>query len=608
MRFLAVNAGGEAMNAPAILAAMLTVALAIFPLSADAASDASSGSCNITAGGIGSGNNTANCNFGMTPEQFKQLTDSVVKGAAEAVGKGATEAAVEAAKKTQQEQVDKISKVLGVTEDAVKSLLKIVGEDSNVSEDKLAQALSKAAEDYKHLQSQVAALNPDNPTAKSLVEQAKPEIAVGHFQRAHELLQQATQAQIAAAQEAHKLREQAQAAEDAQMLGAASSTSAEGDVAMTERRYQEAARLFGLAADYVPAGHANEHGGYLARQADALYQQGDERGDNGALRSCIEVSGRALTDYPRDRVPFEWAMTQNGLGRALSKLGEGESGTARLEEAVAAFRAALEERTRARVPLDWAVTQMDLGGALLGLGERESGTKRLEEAVAAYRAALEENTRERVPREWAKTQWGLGFALERLGERESGTEKLDEAVKAFRAALEELTRERVPLDWAATQLDLGGALVRLGERESGTKRLGEAVATYRAALEEHTRERVPRDWAMTQWGLGFALESLGERESGTEKLDEAVAAYGAALEELTRERAPLDWAASLGGQGAAMILIADRTNDGALAATGVTQIELAYGTLRDGGQQAWAAVLEAQLPKARAIRDRLKAK
>src|SRR5271166_3804911 len=65
-----------------------------------------------------------------------------------------------------------------------------------------------------------------------------------HFERAHELLRQATQAQIAAAQEARKLNEQAQAAEDAQMLGAAGSTAAEGDVALTERRYLEAADLF----------------------------------------------------------------------------------------------------------------------------------------------------------------------------------------------------------------------------------------------------------------------------------------------------------------------------------------------------------------------------
>ena len=43
------------------------------------------------------------------------------------------------------------------------------------------------------------------------------------------------------------------------------------------------------------------------------------------------------------------------------------------------------------------MTQMNLGSALFRLGERESGMARLEEAVDAYRAALQEMTRERVP-------------------------------------------------------------------------------------------------------------------------------------------------------------------------------------------------------------------
>ena len=72
----------------------------------------------------------------------------------------------------------------------------------------------------------------------------------------------------------------------------------------------------------------------------------------------------ALQEWTRDRVPLDWAMTQNNLGNALRRLGERESGTARLEEAVTAYRAALEEMTRERVPLDWAMTQNNLGNAL----------------------------------------------------------------------------------------------------------------------------------------------------------------------------------------------------------------------------------------------------
>jgi tetratricopeptide (TPR) repeat protein len=102
-------------------------------------------------------------------------------------------------------------------------------------------------------------------------------------------------------------------------------------------------------------------------------------------------------------VPLQWATTQTNLGTALRRLGERESGTARLEQAVAAYRAALQEMTRERVPLDWAATQTNLGTALRILGERESGPARLEQAVAAYRMALQERTRARVPLDWAAT-------------------------------------------------------------------------------------------------------------------------------------------------------------------------------------------------------------
>src|SRR5271165_3379610 len=177
------------------------------------------------------------------------------------------------------------------------------------------------------------------------------------------------------------------------MLGAASVTAVDAGVALTEGKYRQAAELFGQAADYVPPEHPDERSSYLSGQANALYRQGDERGDNDALLSSIETFRLILKEQMRTRVPLDWATTQDSLGVTLTRLGERENRTVRLEEAVTAFRAALEERTRARVPLDWAQTQTNLGAALRILSERESGTARLEEAVTAFRAALEERTR-----------------------------------------------------------------------------------------------------------------------------------------------------------------------------------------------------------------------
>jgi tetratricopeptide (TPR) repeat protein len=156
-------------------------------------------------------------------------------------------------------------------------------------------------------------------------------------------------------------------------------------------------------------------------------------------------------------------------------------------------------------------------------------------------------------------------------------------------------------------MNLGTALVRLGERESGTAKLEEAVSAYRDALQENTRERVPLDWPMTQMNLGNALGTLGERESGTARLEEAVEAYREAMKVNTREHLPLEWAASTGNQGEAFMLLAERTRGVGRAETAVRQIEEASETMRARGHAAAADYFEAQLPKARAIRDQLMA-
>jgi tetratricopeptide (TPR) repeat protein len=60
-----------------------------------------------------------------------------------------------------------------------------------------------------------------------------------------------------------------------------------------------------------------------------------------------------------------------------------------LEEAVVAYRAALEERTQDRVPLDWAMTQNNLGTALWTLGERNKDRIILEQAKESIQNAYD---------------------------------------------------------------------------------------------------------------------------------------------------------------------------------------------------------------------------
>ncbi|ATB36819.1 hypothetical protein CYFUS_002234 [Cystobacter fuscus] len=261
--------------------------------------------------------------------------------------------------------------------------------------------------------------------------------------------------------------------------------------------WEDLGKLLQLLALTQHAEFEDQRGHYIADQLGPFINKVRKLLQDGVMRPGWSVAARA--------------STRHLLADALTLVGRQTGENAPLEEAVAAYRTALGERTRQRVPLDWAATQNDLGAALTVLGEREAGTARLEEAVAAYRAALEERTRQRVPLDWAATQHNLGNALLRLGDREAGTARLEEAVAAYRAALEEGTRQRVPLDWAETQSNLGIALRLLGEREAGPARLEEAVAAFRAALEVRTRQRMPLEWAETRKDLKAVLQILGQR-------------------------------------------------------------------------------------------------
>ena len=96
------------------------------------------------------------------------------------------------------------------------------------------------------------------------------------------------------------------------------------------------------------------------------------------MRACAERLELIVTSLN----PAFDADTRGSLlfsyGLVRGTIGDQAGSSQDLQHAVAAYRAALQEFTRERVPLQWAMTQNDLGNALLRLGERESGTARLD--------------------------------------------------------------------------------------------------------------------------------------------------------------------------------------------------------------------------------------
>ena len=72
-----------------------------------------------------------------------------------------------------------------------------------------------------------------------------------------------------------------------------------------------------------------------------------------------------------------------------------------------------------------------------------------------------------------------------------------------------------------------------------------------------------------------------------------------------RERVPLDWAKSTGRLGVAQMALAERTDDPRMAKAALSQIELALATAHESGDAPLTEYLAAQVPKARALVERL---
>ena len=200
-----------------------------------------------------------------------------------------------------------------------------------------------------------------------------------------------------------------------------------GEIALTRLRYREAAQHSAAAAQRVPPDTRSSPWPPSTRGL-APTARGWGRRQPGADQGHRPPTGRS-EGRTRERVPLDWARTQNNLGTALSTLGERESGTARLEEAVAAYRAALEERTRERVPLDWATTQNNLGNALWSArraGERHGaargggrglprGARGMDPRAGAARLGDDAEQ----PRQRASGRWASGRAARRGWRRRS---------------------------------------------------------------------------------------------------------------------------------------------------------------------------------------------
>jgi tetratricopeptide (TPR) repeat protein len=308
---------------------------------------------------------------------------------------------------------------------------------------------------------------------------------------------------------------------------------------------------------------------YLIKQANALQNEGEQFGNNNALRAAIAVWRSAKGLSPIESVPEDHRKAHNNLGSAMYALAEREPTNENLLEVAAMNREVLARDIRENELRYWGAAQANLGTVLQVLGERELGTEKLFESLARLREALSTISRDERPADWAGLQSNIGNSLKVIGQRLSSEDYFKESISTYREALAALPETMVS-QRAMTLMNLAAAFTDLGRlRSTEPAPFEQAIKELQNALILIPKDRYPVQWATAKHNIAAARNSLGIITGDLAHYRDSILVNTEALTIQTRDQAPLSWANSQWGIGLALSKIAANTRNVADAITAV---------------------------------------
>jgi len=175
-----------------------------------------------------------------------------------------------------EEVYDQLSEKYHVTKSALKSFFKILEQKQVPSED-LDSTLREIAKRYKELLAKVDTLKSNDEAIKLLITQAKQALENGEFDKAESLFNQAKKQSIESAKRRLALIKEQQAIAEQELLLAAESAAANGQLKESQLAYEEVGDYYQEAADLLPTGNEEIFVAYLEKVVDNYYLAGKYR-------------------------------------------------------------------------------------------------------------------------------------------------------------------------------------------------------------------------------------------------------------------------------------------------------------------------------------------
>ena len=264
------------------------------------------------------------------------------------------------------EQFQRLSAELGVTQAALTSFFKIL-EQQHIPPEDLDAKLREIATHYQALLERVRTLSADDPAIAQLRDAAEQAIQEGHFDRAEQLLNEASARDLAAAQELQGIMAQ-------RLLAAAEAKATNGVLKMTQLAYAEAAHYYRQATEFMqqlPTGNEEHLARFLNGWGVVSYYAGDYRGAERPLKQALALREQVLgTEHPHV------AMSLNNLAELYRAQGRYSEAEPRYQRALALYKQVL------------GTEHPDVAMSLNNLAELYHAQGRYSEAKPLYQRAL----------------------------------------------------------------------------------------------------------------------------------------------------------------------------------------------------------------------------
>ena len=234
------------------------------------------------------------------------------------------------------------------TSSAVIEFFRILREQ-NIPDEKVPARLIEIAIHFSQTQNELAALEPADPRAAEIAQQAKLALDAGRLAEADDLLDRAKDLERAALREAQRFIHRAQDAADRHAFNLARMEATQGEISLTQLHYADAATHYEAAAADLPLSATDTKVVYLDQAGDARQTSGNLATALTDYRALDDLCDRlAKADPGNARWQRDLSVSHNKIGDVQQAQGDLAAALTSYQASHDIFDAAGESRPRQR--------------------------------------------------------------------------------------------------------------------------------------------------------------------------------------------------------------------------------------------------------------------